>query len=242
MLKEYKQDPLWEPVVVKMQSKFLEYIKKMPPVYLCAAALNPTIGVGGVLNILEDIGRNLGLEGGFAIASFTKFSGVLQVLFDYYEKIHRARAGEIVVEGTSSNMILQSAIQKQSETASELELYKKTDFSMTMSAEEYGNLKVLDWWRTKGRYQYPVLGELAHDILTVGAGVEVLEYAFDLNGRYLDEETSQPYAWWLQRRVFLKEHFESVGWEASAELVEGGLQELESDGDDKYSTDLDDEE
>ncbi|GKB18619.1 zinc finger BED domain-containing protein RICESLEEPER 2-like protein [Tanacetum coccineum] len=140
MLKKYKQDPFWQPVITKLQSVLLKYYKTIPPVFLCATALNPKIGVKGVENILEDI----------------------------------------------------EAI-------------------------------------------------LMHKILGFQAFVEDLEYAFCLKGRELDEETSMGYPWWLQRRIFLKEHFNEVGWEDNGELAEDLEGECESHNYDKLSDASDEE-
>lgn len=62
-----------------------------------------------------------------------------------------------------------------------------------------------------------------------------MEYAFCLNGRDLDEERSKTQPLWLQRRDFLKEHFESIrqGEENVGNVVENddGSEESEANFD-----------
>ncbi|GJY87846.1 zinc finger BED domain-containing protein RICESLEEPER 2-like protein [Tanacetum coccineum] len=249
MLKKYKQDPFWQPVITKLQSVLLKYYKTIPPVFLCATALNPKIGVKGVENILEDIEANLGLsddmnDNTFAKVSIAKFRSALQEVFDHYDSMHKSRPREQApVKSTARNIIHQSVSRKRSANgtiSSDLELYNKTDFSQVMTSDDE-ETKMLEWWSVKGCHLYPVLGEMVRDLLTVQAFVEDLEYAFCLKGRELDEETSMGYPWWLQRRIFLKEHFNEVGWEDNGELAEDLEGECESHNYDKLSDASDEE-
>ncbi|GJX93752.1 zinc finger BED domain-containing protein RICESLEEPER 2 [Tanacetum coccineum] len=109
---------------------------------------------------------------------------------------------------------------------------------MTSDDEE---TKMLEWWSVKGCHLFPVLAEMVRDLLTVQACVEDLEYAFCFKGRELDEETSMGYLWWLQRRIFLKDHFDEVGWEGNGELVEDLEGECESHNYDRLSDASDEE-
>ncbi|GKA95131.1 zinc finger BED domain-containing protein RICESLEEPER 2-like protein [Tanacetum coccineum] len=249
MLKKYKQDPFWQPVITKLQSVLLKYYKTIPPVFLCATALNPKIGVKGVENILEDIEANLGLsdymnDNTFAEVNIAKFRSALQEVFDHYNTMHKSRPREQApATSTTRNIIHQSVSRKRSTNgtiSSDLELYNKTDFSQVMTGDDE-ETKMLEWWSVKGCHLYPVLGEMVRDLLTVQAFVEDLEYAFCLKGRELDEETSMGYPWWLQRRIFLKEHFNEVGWEDNGELAEDLEGECESHNYDKLSDASDEE-
>ena len=87
----------------------------MAPIFYCATVLNPTIGVGGVENILEDIEVNLGLnanDNDHGTVNLSKCGKVLREVFDYYDKTYnKSRAQELVpVDGssTSRSIILQS--------------------------------------------------------------------------------------------------------------------------------------
>ncbi|GJX62903.1 zinc finger BED domain-containing protein RICESLEEPER 2-like protein [Tanacetum coccineum] len=249
MFRKYKQDPFWKPAITKLQSMFLKYYKTIPPVFPCAAALNPKIGIKGVENILEDIGANLGLSNNmsdstFAKVSIAKFNSALKEVFDHYDTMHKSRPHDQAhVISTSKNIIFQSVSQKRSDTgtiSSDLELYKKTDFSQVMTSDDE-ETKMLEWWSVKGCHLFPVLAEMVRDLLTVQACVEDLEYAFCFKGRELDEETSMGYPWWLQRRIFLKEHFVEVRWEGNGELVEDLEGECESHNYDRLSDASDEE-
>lgn len=109
---------------------------------------------------------------------------------------------------------------------------------MTSDDEE---TKMLEWWSTKGCQLYPVLGAMVRDLLTVQACVEDLQYAFCFKGRDLGENSSMRYVWWLQRRIFLKEHFDEVGWEDNGELVEDLEGECEGHNYDQLSDTSDEE-
>ncbi|PWA38681.1 hypothetical protein CTI12_AA572470 [Artemisia annua] len=249
MFKKYKQDPFWQPVIAKMQSKFLKYCITIPPVFSFATALNPKIGVKGVENILEDIEANLGLsddmnDSTFAKASIAKFNSALQEVFDHYDTMHKSRPREQApVTSSARNIMHQSVSRRRSENgyiSSDLELYNKTDFSQVMTSDDE-ETKMLEWWSIKGCQLYPVLGAMVRDLLAVQACVEDLEYAFCFKGRELDEETSMGYPWWLQRRIFLKEHFDEVGWEDNGELVEDLEGECEGHNYDQLSDASDEE-
>ncbi|CAI9294831.1 unnamed protein product [Lactuca saligna] len=235
MFKEYKQKPFWEPGILGMQSKLLQYYETMPEVFTCAAALNPKIGLNGVENILEDIEGYLGLDtsNDYAKASMRKCYDALHEMFDYYEKMCRGRGGErdMIMESGSRNIIMESVSRKDSRSvviSNELELYKKTDFLNVMRCDEYEDFDILEWWRSKGRYQYPILAEMARDLLSVQASTLALEFAFGLNGRVLDEPTTYKMSLlsspkWYEVRVFLKEHFDaSDQGKEKVKLVEDG--------------------
>ncbi|PWA67629.1 hypothetical protein CTI12_AA316680 [Artemisia annua] len=177
-------------------------------------------------------------------SNIAKFRSALQEVFDHYDTMHKSRPREQApVTSTARNIIRQSVSRKRSENgsiSSDLELYNKTDFSQVMTSDDE-ETKMLEWWSVKGCHLYPVLGEMVRDLLTVQACVEDLEYAFCLKGRELDEETSMGYPWWLQRRIFLKEHFNEVGWEDNGELAEDLEGECESHNYDKLSDASDEE-
>ncbi|KAL4555440.1 hypothetical protein LXL04_038059 [Taraxacum kok-saghyz] len=260
MMKEYKQSVLWEPVIRKMQSKFLGYYRTMPEVFTCAAALNPRIGIGGVENILEDIEGNFGINK-FATASTKKCSETLSVVFDYYDKMHRSRGGEtakLESRSGSRNLILESVSRKKSRTltnSNELELYNlytNTNFLNVMSDDEYEKFDMLEWWGSKGRHQFPILAEMAGDLLSVQASTIPFEFAFCLNGRVLDEETSYKMSQldspkWYEIRIFLKEDFDSSDGKQNLTLVDDDdvseYDECEDDeGDEEDDDDDDDDE
>ncbi|CAH1447588.1 unnamed protein product [Lactuca virosa] len=208
----------------------------MPPIFTCAAALNPKIGLDGVENILEDIEGYLGLDSDYAKVSMTKCCDTLHEVFDYYDKMHRSKSRErnMTKESGSRNIVMESVLRRKSRSLTilnELELYKNTDFINVMSYDEYENCNMLEWWRNKGRYQYPVMGEMVRDMITVQASTMGLEFGFCLHGRVLDELTT----WklkprWEEMRMFLKEHYDDNEGKENVDLIEDDDDDDDDDG------------
>lgn len=235
MFKQYKENPFWKPLISDLQSKFLKYYETMAPIFYCASVLNPTIGVGGVENIFEDIEVNLGLNGAINIA---KCGEILREVFDYYDTMYNKSKTRALVpaiaSSTCTSIILQSVSRKTSKAvtiSNDLELYTKTDFSNLMRVDEYEDLNILEWWKTKGCNQYPILATMVRDILTIQASTVASEHAFFLEGRVLDQTRSELSTKTFELRIFLNEHFNRSEHCGKANLVEDSSGESEEDED-----------
>ena len=74
-------------MVTGMKLKLSKYLREIPLVFTCAAALNPTINVGGVGVLMEKIAGNLGIfenEPHFVEQQIYQFNDIFQKLFRHY--------------------------------------------------------------------------------------------------------------------------------------------------------------
>ncbi|GJY19787.1 zinc finger BED domain-containing protein RICESLEEPER 2-like protein [Tanacetum coccineum] len=63
--------------------------------------------------------------------------------------------------------------------SSELGRYGASDFLSQMTIEEFNNLDILGWWKTR-ESQFPILAAMARDLLSVQASTVASESAFSI--------------------------------------------------------------
>jgi len=181
-----------------MEAKFIKYYREMPAMFTCAAALNPTINVQGVENMIECINNSLNLNiDDNEHLGVSHFNNIFTQFYNHYDELYGSRPRQEVAPTPSSdswkNMISQVISRKKSRTSSSLNdlgLYTKTDFRDFMSTNEINNFNILEWWKNKCN-TYPVMSIMARDILTIQASTVASESAFSLSGRILNEQRSR---------------------------------------------------
>lgn len=84
---EFLPNSMFTNMVLAMKTKFFKYFQEMTLVFTCAAALNPTINVGGVNVLMRQIAKNLGLnqlEPHFVQNQNFKFNYSFKKVFHHY--------------------------------------------------------------------------------------------------------------------------------------------------------------
>lgn len=240
---EYSSITLFQNMVIAMKSKFLKYFRELPLVFTCAAALNPTINVGGVNVLMGQIYENLGLselEPNFVQNQVFKFNDSFKKLFEMYATKYGQPSNVIVdhirrgMAGSSSsgrnvninlyNTLMEDATKRQRTSApsSELGNYMATNFLAHFTVEEFQNFDILAWWKEK-EVQFPILAAMARDLLTVQASTVASESAFSFSGRVITERRSKLTAESMEVCVCLKDYLDDVERIQNCVSLEGPL-------------------
>jgi hypothetical protein len=142
------EGPLFKLVGETMKDKLLKYFKELPPVFTCAAALNPVVNVGGVETLIEQIAFSFKLtedDPNFILNQQNYFNKCFRDMFDVYltkygasNVIHdQMRAASSSRGGSSSNVnitLFNTLVESQSKRSrtttpsSELGNYMSTNF------------------------------------------------------------------------------------------------------------------
>ncbi|KAM0041071.1 putative transcription factor/ chromatin remodeling BED-type(Zn) family [Helianthus debilis subsp. tardiflorus] len=250
-----------------MIEKFKKYILDLPPVFLCAAALNPILNVPGVEAIIEEIYDKLDMhEEDPTLKDKVKesFNSNLSKLYDHYLKkygdknhtnLFKSRSSTSNDETVSDpiitmlNVVRDETVKQQrgSEPSSELGRYKITSYSHTMTSEEYNNFDILSWWKSK-ESEFPILATMARDILTVQASTVASESVFSLSGRVLSIRRTRLTPESLEMAICLKDHLDAVdrvqdktSLEDEVELEHNIIDEEEDDSTEVESNDSDED-
>jgi len=215
-------------MVEPMKEKFKKYFKEIPPVFTCAAALNPYINVAGVETTIDEINSYLCLweeDPDFAKNTKNQFNNCLNSMFDAYlvkygqNPIHESMASSSSSRGKSiRNPIINLLNISRNETAkrqrgntptSELGRYCTTDWMTTLVAEEYENFDILSWWKGM-EPSFPILAAMARDLLSVQASTVASESAFSFSGRVLSIRRTRLTSAAVEMCICLKDHLDAV--------------------------------
>ena len=227
-------------MVKPMKAKFIKYFKNMPPVITCAAALNPTLNVGGVETLIENISYDLGLldeDQQFASKEISKFNKAFQSLFEVYltkhsstnihDMMRNSGTSGSSIRGSSEAIRLYNTLRndntkraRSSTPSSELGRYIASDFLANISIEEFENLNVLGWWKEK-ESQFPILGAMARDLLTVQASTVASESAFSASGRVISPRRTKLTPLSVEVCLCLKDYLDGVERVQHISLLEG---------------------
>ncbi|KAJ9551028.1 hypothetical protein OSB04_015073 [Centaurea solstitialis] len=213
----------------KMKEKLLKYFLELPPTFTCAAALNPTINVGGVEGLINDIAFVFGipsLNPNYIENAQNSFNRSLQNMYEVYlskygttNVIHDQYASASSFSGRSSSNpqmslfnSLQASQSKRSRTTtvtSELGNYRSTNFIGNMDFEHFNSFNILAWWKER-ETQFPVLSAMARDLLTVQASTVASESAFSISGRVISDRRSRLTAESIECCICLKDFLDGT--------------------------------
>ena len=215
-----------------MRQKLVKYFKEMPPLFTCAAALNPCINVTGVEALITKISMSLNLHkdnSNYIRNQINIFNDTFTNLFDIYATKYGNMSNTFasVTDSTSGasgsgggrtdfhidlyNYLLEEQ-NKRARTltpSSELGIYMGSNFLKFMSAPQFKNLDLLAWWREK-EAQFPILSVMARDLLTVQASTVASESAFSFSGRVLSKLRTNLTPVAVEVCVCLKDYLDSV--------------------------------
>ena len=229
---EFVDDGQYEKMVFAMKAKLKKYFKEMPPIFVCAAALNPTLNVSGVELFIEKISYNLGLyDDDVSIGDRLKadFNRQFHALFLYYNE----KFGSSSSSSTPSsffattqhqpnpqinmyNMLMEENTKRargegSNSRNSEFGRYTGTYFASNMGLQEFMSFDkhILDWWK-KMEPQFPVLASMARDILSVQASTVASESAFSESGRVLSIRRTRLTPESLEMCICFKDHLDAI--------------------------------
>ncbi|XP_076926505.1 zinc finger BED domain-containing protein RICESLEEPER 3-like [Bidens hawaiensis] len=221
---ENKND-LFEHIVDPMK-KFLKYFEGIPPVFTCAAALNPYINVAGVEALIKEIYDNMGAREIDPMASTEakdSFNKSLQEIYDHYFKIYGSSSKSTFVrQATPSkpckdklinmmNAVRESAAKRQRSNTptSELGRHSGANYVEGATVEDVRNLDILAWWKGK-QNEFPILSAMSRDLLSVQASTVASESVFSLSGRILSMRRTKLTPESLEMCICLKDHLDVV--------------------------------
>jgi len=243
-------DGHFEGMVKTMKLKLKKYFKEMPPVFTCAAALNPTLNVSGVEVLLEKICFDLGLweeEPMIAMRLKAEFNRHLQALFQvYYEKYGSTSSSTpsssffTTQHSRSPTINLYNSIMEENtkrargegsnSSNSELGRYTGTNFVANMGYEEFMSFgkNILDWWKAREQ-QFPLLAAMARDLLSVQASTVASESAFSTSGRVLSIRRTRLTPESLEMCICLKDHLDAINRVQDTSSLETETLDVEED-------------
>ncbi|GKB89620.1 zinc finger BED domain-containing protein RICESLEEPER 2, partial [Tanacetum coccineum] len=171
----------------------------MPPVITCAAALNPCFNVSGVEVLIESITTDLEcFDDDFATKAKERFNSYLEGLYNiYYLKYVNPTQSSNAASSSRSNSgnPMTNLLNKLKENShkrakndriasNEYERYVQSDFVYHLSTKELVGYDVLGFWKAK-ESTFPVLSQMARDVLSVQATSVAFESAFSTSERVL---------------------------------------------------------
>ncbi|GKB02759.1 zinc finger BED domain-containing protein RICESLEEPER 2-like protein [Tanacetum coccineum] len=189
---------IYSSMVVQMKKKLRKYFEKIPPVITCAAALNPCFNVSGVEVLIESISTDLKFfDDEFATKAKDRFKTSLEGLYNiYYLKYSQQNQSSNAAPSSnaaSSRNLMTNLLNKLKQnkkakhdriTTSEYERYVESDFVSHLSTKELAGYDVLGFWKAN-ESTFPVISQMARDILSVHAISVASESAFTTSGRVL---------------------------------------------------------
>lgn len=228
-----------------MRAKLVKYFKEMPPLFTCAAAVNPCYNVTGVEGLIKKISTSLGLhktDPNYIRNQINTFNNTFASLFDIYAVKFGQTSTNFssftdTTSGASSsgggrehysvemyNFILEEQNKKQRTItpSSELGIYMGSNFTKFMTLEQFQNLDILAWWKEK-EAQFPILSIMARDLLTVQASTVASESAFSFSGRVLSKLRTNLSPLAVEVCVCLKDYLDSVERIQHLTTLEGPL-------------------
>lgn len=230
-----------EKVGDKMKNKMLKYFKNIPPVFMCAAALNPTINHGGVEMLIESIAQNLGvteLEPNFVTEQQALFNKCLTDMFDIYLRKYgpintiqsqlqssqesSSRRSNPTINLYNALMNNQSKRARTTSTSSELGLYIGGNFIQAIGLAGFENFNLLSWW-SEHESQFPILAAMARDLLSVQASTVASESAFSTSGRIISARRSRLSPESVECCICLKDYLDGVERRQHVESLEDAI-------------------
>jgi len=249
-------------MVGPMKEKLRKYFAEIPPVFTCAAALNPCLNKKGVENLIDKIANELNLntkdDPFFSQGLKSRFNKNFSSLFDIYlakygqtSHIHQTLRNSVFETDDPdldlyNDLFVESSNEQRSEIpSSELGMYFGTNFILSMTSQEFKNFDILAWWKGK-EPQFPVLAAMARDLLTVQASTVASESAFSTSGRVITIRRTWLSPPAVEMSICLKDHLDAAERAQDTRSLEGELdyeaQLYDEEVEDGFSTGMTDEE
>lgn len=256
-LSEYEpKSEMFSEMIRPMKEKLQNYFKAMPPIFTCAAALNPYVNVAGVEFLIEKTAQNLELEkedihfSSNAKADFNRhLSDMFNVYFSRYESLVDTALRNDDKKDTMVSFYNELRKNSLKISRGELERYTTRNFISNVSQQDFENLDILAWWK-ENEFQFPILATMARDVLTVQASTVALESAFSFSGRTLSLRRSRLGPTSVEMCICLKDHLDATERTQHISNLEGEMcmetntreeEDEELDYDDELSNSSDDE-
>jgi hypothetical protein len=125
-----------------------------------------------------------------------KFNGVMKKMYQYYVSTTPS-ASSVTPSSTSAVDMIKSSIEEELDSyifdgqghddsidTSDLEKYL-ADPILKVGKSNQHTFDILAWWKAH-KEEYPLLGQLAHDVLAMKVSTVASESAFSAGGRVLD--------------------------------------------------------
>ncbi|KAM1228654.1 hypothetical protein ACFX2J_007725 [Malus domestica] len=196
---EHRDHSGFKPVYEIMESKLRNYCEEMLPGICLAAAMDPRMQLHGVELRLNEISQNLTVP---LKADAKSVETLLHNLYKVYESefAKRKTEGEDEEAEFHSNDYTKRLMaefhaklrkkEEQKYGSTELHRYLGMNHRGTMSNQEYVNLDVLEWWKSREGW-FPALAVMARDLLTPSVVAIAPEFVFSSAGKQvLDQRRS----------------------------------------------------
>jgi hypothetical protein len=227
---EFGQNSFFEDMINAMKLKLKKYFKEMPPIFTCAAALDPTLNITGVEVLFEKISDDLGMweeEAHFNMRIKERFNQQFKSLFLVYNDKYGSRPTSSTSRSffpttqhsrdpkiNLYNMVMEENTKRargdgSNASSSEFGRYTGTNFVVNMGYEEFANFDILAWWKAR-EDQFPVLAAMARDILSAQASTVASESAFSTSGRVLSIRRTRLTPASLEMCICLKDHLDAA--------------------------------
>ncbi|GJS73749.1 zinc finger BED domain-containing protein RICESLEEPER 2-like protein [Tanacetum coccineum] len=232
-------------MVGPMKEKLIKYFKELPPVITCSAALNTILNRGGVETLINNIAYDLGLsdtDNHYVSRQVARFNAAFDDMFQVYLNKYGSSASNIhsmhqeagsSTHGSNSSMQMYNLLRSENRKrargntpSSELGRYGASDFLSQMTIEEFNNLDILGWWKTR-ESQFPILAAMARDLLSVQASTVASESAFSVSGRVISPRRTKLTPTSVEVCICLKDHLDSMERIQHQSPLEGELEQVE---------------
>jgi len=227
-------------MVPPMKEKFRKYFRELPPVFTCAAALNPCLNIIGVESLIDRIANELDLNNPqdpcFSQTMKNTFQKHLTGMFDAYltkygttSQIHDSMRS--FGEGSSDPEFAiygylwdeTTKRQRTNTPSSELGRYGGMNYLAGLTRQDVKNFDVLGWWKAK-ESEFPILASMARDLLTVQASTVASESAFSVSGRVLSIRRTRLTPPAVEMSICLKDYLDGVERIQDQRSLEGELE------------------
>ncbi|GKA25041.1 zinc finger BED domain-containing protein RICESLEEPER 2-like protein [Tanacetum coccineum] len=232
-------------MVGPMKEKLIKYFKEFPLVITCAVALNPILNRGGVETLINNITYCLGLtedDDTYVSRQIARFNATFDNMFQVYLHKYSSSASNIhsmhqeaSLSSRGSNEskqmynILVSENRKRARgntPSSELERYGASDFLGQISIEEFEDLDILGWWKTR-ESQFLILAAMARDLLSVQESTVAFESAFSVSGRVISPQRTKLTPTSVKVFICFKHHLNSIERIQHISPLEGEFERME---------------
>ena len=197
-LQEAEQDILLQEAVSLMKTKWLNYYKIIPELFLVACFFDPRFKLDGVTDYLTLYYECLQLDEVNIPLTITNIMNLIKEIYAEYALIYGGSSSSLppIAPSSTQNMSYGDRIMMQRGkrprgtlgSTSELDIYLTTIF-------EFGDsnigkdFPVLEWW-SRHASTFPILTAIAKQVLAAPVSTVAVEQAFSQGGNILDERRS----------------------------------------------------
>lgn len=214
-LSEYRDDDILSDAIACIRSKFLDYYRNIPIIYLIAICFDPRCKLYGLSTFLQTYYECLELDDPDdpnyvnANAVHNEVTSLFHSLCQEYLQAYgpslnistssrstsqssqsslRSRGFNLLARAGKSRRTSGSGTSSSSTALSEAEIYLNTEFVFLDNDDN--NLDVLQWWKDHEK-NFPILSIIAKQIFGTPASTVAVEQEFSAGGNMLDETRSR---------------------------------------------------